>query len=378
MGDVKNENDVIGVALIGIGRIGKVHVSNILRLPRVQLLYIIDVNRTFAEEYINEYNLVSTTALHTDDVDTAYEDNRVDAVIVCCPTQMHETHVKAALKKGKAVMCEKPLALSLESIVNCYKTAEDEKRPLFCAFNKRFDPQTAAIRSQIPEVVGRLKVVKSVSRDHPRNSIEYLKISGGIALDMAIHDVDMLIWLADQIPDTIHAIGHAHFDDIRDIGDVDQLFITMKFPDGTLGHSDINREATYGHDQRIEVFGSKGMLSGGNIRPLCHETHGNHGTTLPPIFDSCMSRYNESYRQEVMHFMDVVRGKSKLKVVGRETIWTTLCCHVVNESLSTGNPVKVHEFVQKKFPHILSEIDTWGAKTNGAVKSNGAHHINGV
>lgn len=198
-----------------------------------------------------------------------------------------------------------------------------------------------------------------MSRDHPRNSIEYLKISGGILLDMCVHDVDCLRWMTGQNPEMIYVMGHAHFDDIKQIRDYDQIFINMKFPDGSMGHVDVNREASYGHDQRTEVFGDKGMASSENIRPISATTHTTSGSSITPIYDSCMSRYNDSYRQEVIHFINVVRGEESLKVVGRDTIWTTLCCHAANESLATEAPVRVHNFAKKNFPHILSAIEDW-------------------
>lgn len=347
-----SRSTVTGVAVVGIGRIGKVHCSNILGLPRVKLLYIIDVYKKAAEEYIQQFDL-RATALHTDEIEKAYNDGRVHAIIVCCPTDMHEAHVKNALKHGKAVMCEKPLSFSLQAIVDCYHMAEEKEKPLFCAFNRRFDPQTASIHSRIPDVVGELKVVKTVSRDHPRNSIEYLRISGGIVLDSCIHDINMLLWMSRQIPDTIYAIGHAHFDDVREINDVDQLFVTMKFPDGVMGHIDLCRDATFGHDQRLEVFGSKGMLVGQNARPRSYQIHSVTGQSLPPIYPDCMTRYNDSYLREMKHFISAVRGETALSVTGWDTISTTLCCHATNESLKTGLPINTKSFVEKNYPDLV-------------------------
>ena len=182
------------------------------------------------------------------------KDPNVNAVIVTTPTDQHEYYVRAALAAGKAVFCEKPIAASQKDIVQCYELAEKVKKPLFCAFNRRFDSGMAELRRQVREgKIGKIYQVLTTSRDSPLPSIAYLRISRGIFHDCAVHDIDMVCWIVGEEPSGVFAQGTAFDPEVGAIGDVDTVAIVLTFPCGVIASIDLNRHSQYGYDQRLEV-----------------------------------------------------------------------------------------------------------------------------
>ncbi|ELT88951.1 hypothetical protein CAPTEDRAFT_135479 [Capitella teleta] len=299
---------VIGVALLGAGRIGSVHFGNLVRDSRLELLWVVDEVTERAQELVNDSSCAAKVT-NCDGIDKVLRDQSVLAVMVCTPSGTHKELVTKALRAGKAVFCEKPLALSLESTQECYDLAEEVNQPLFCAFNRRWDPQCRRIKDLIQSGhVGQLRVVKTVSRDPPGMATEeYIKTSGGIFIDSAVHDMDMLCWVVGEYPKSIYATGHATNPLYSRCGDVDSCSITLKFPSGVLGLIEVSREAPVGYFQYLEVLGTDGML---------HTEHPRHtrvthwsldGTSSEPLV-SMLDRYRESYLGELDHFLGIVQG----------------------------------------------------------------------
>lgn len=182
------------------------------------------------------------------------KDPSVDAVVVTTPTDQHEHYVRTALAAGKAVFCEKPVAATQRAINECYDLAEKVGKPLFCAFNRRFDAGMSALRQKVKDQeIGKLYQVKTTSRDSPLPSIAYLKISRGIFHDCAVHDIDMVCWIVGEEPCGVFAQGSAFDPEIKAIGDVDTVAIVLKFPSEVIATIDLNRHSQYGYDQRLEV-----------------------------------------------------------------------------------------------------------------------------
>ena len=175
-------------------------------------------------------------------------------MIVATPTHSHETYVRRALQAKKAVFCEKPVAVDMNRLRECYNLAEEVKCPLFCAFNRRFDLGMSRLRDQLKQGrVGKLYQIKTTSRDSPSPGIDYLKISNGIFHDCAVHDIDMVCWVVGERPIGVFAQGSAFDPEIGALGDVDTVAIVLKFASGVLASIDLSRHSQYGYDQRLEV-----------------------------------------------------------------------------------------------------------------------------
>ena len=249
------------LALCGFGRAGRIHFRGVQSNPRCQLKYIVDcfenpdilkVVRSALEEY---RMLESVTLVKTSDFESVVlADAELDGVVITTPTQYHESYVKRALLARKAVFCEKPLAYDLANVIECYNIAEKNSCPLYCAFQRRFDPGMSKLRNQAVEgKIGKLFQIKSTSRDEPRPSIEYLKTSGGMFHDTAVHDIDVICWIVGEEPVSVFAQGSVFDPDIASIGDVDTIAVMLKFPNGVLAVLDLSRHANYGYDMRLEV-----------------------------------------------------------------------------------------------------------------------------
>ncbi|CAK9826816.1 Uncharacterized oxidoreductase YrbE [Anthophora retusa] len=333
----------VKVALFGIGRAGTIHLSNINTNPRLKLLYIVDdieSNWLNLKEY---WHLDDVTFLTSKQSDRVYNDPNVDAVIVASPTYTHETIVRSALETKKAVFCEKPVAGDSVHTLKCYETAKEVGKPLFCAFNRRFDPSYSALRDKVRNgEIGHVHIIKTVARDCPLPNLEYLKISGGIFHDCIVHDFDIISWILGEYPTKVFVQASAHIPEIKAMGDYDTVVISLYFPSGTLGVIDVSRNSTYGYDQRLEVFGPKGMITADNQLSLSVTTqYGLQGVNTPPILYSFPSRFINAYRRELDHFVDVVLGKDESSVLPKETLAVSKIASACEESVRTGNMVEI-------------------------------------
>ncbi|XP_076320613.1 putative oxidoreductase YrbE [Tachypleus tridentatus] len=333
----------VGIALFGLGRIGTIHFEKILSNPRSELLYCVEKSQSRTDYVQNKWKLSNTRMLTPTESDVIFCDPQVTAVVICTPTQTHEQLVKKALESGKAVLCEKPLSLTIEGTVKCYEAASKAGKPLLCAFNRRFDPGFKNIKDRVERGdVGQIQVVKTCSRDSTWPSLEYLNTSGGLFHDCAIHDIDLICWILGELPTSVYAHSHAFNSLFKDIDDFDTAGIVMNFPSGVISLTDLSRSAVYGYDQRIEVFGSKGMLNSGNIRPTGVVSHCSNGSTAVPICYSFASRYNDAYSFEIEHFLDTVQGFSEAEIRPHDTYATSKIASACEESARTGKIVKIN------------------------------------
>ncbi|KAK2572319.1 Myo-inositol 2-dehydrogenase, partial [Acropora cervicornis] len=189
---IMNSKSPVGFVLFGMGRIGHTHANSLIREPLAQLKYIVDVEVDKVREFVAS-NFLDTKIVPPSELETVMADSSVDAAVVCTPTDFHEDLVVRCLKAGKAVFCEKPIAKSLEAIERCYNIALTKNMPLFCGFNRRFDPTISSVAARVKNGdIGRVQIVKTTSRDFPMPPISYLKISGGMFHDCCVHDVDAI------------------------------------------------------------------------------------------------------------------------------------------------------------------------------------------
>lgn len=178
----------------------------------------------------------------------------MNAVVVASPTDTHEFYVRAALKAGRSVFCEKPVAGNIKDTAACYDEAARMGKTLLCAFNRRFDPEMVRAWEEVKAgKVGRLYQVKTCSRDSPRPLNSFLRISGGMFHDCGVHDIDLICWVVGEEPVGVFAQASVFDKDIQEMGDVDTMVIVLKFPSGVLGTIDLSRHSSYGYDQRLEV-----------------------------------------------------------------------------------------------------------------------------
>ncbi|XP_015516052.1 inositol 2-dehydrogenase [Neodiprion lecontei] len=335
---------VLNLAIFGLGRAGTIHLSSLARNPRVKITYVVDDVESKWAALKEFWGLNDATFLNSKQSSAVFKDPKVDVVVVASPTFTHEDIVVESLKAKKAVFCEKPIAESRENSVKCYETAKAVGKPLFCAFNRRFDPSYSAVRQRVQKgEVGHVQTIKVCSRDSPLPSIEYLRTSGGIFHDCMVHDIDMMTWIIGEYPIKVAVQAHTHIPEIKALDDHDTVAATLYFPSGTLGIVDLSRNCNYGYDQRLEVFGPKGMLTATNEQPIhCVETqYGLNGLTTAPIWYSFPSRYRNAYQTEMEHFLDIVHGKAQSIVDYRETLAVSKIATACEESARSGKMVEI-------------------------------------
>ncbi|ELT98452.1 hypothetical protein CAPTEDRAFT_159099 [Capitella teleta] len=332
-----------GIAIFGMGRAGLIHFKNAISNPRIRLHYVVDMDTSKAKDIVDVYNLgEAVKVLSPDDAAVVFVDERVNSVIICTPTFAHEEIVLKALQNGRAVFCEKPISENAEGIRAAYDVASKAGKPLLCSFNRRFDPSVSSLREKVKAGgIGQVYSIRTCSRDNPVPSMEYLKISGGIFHDCAVHDIDMACWILGQYPCSVYTMAHAHDKDIAAMGDVDTVAIVMKYPSGAIVTIELSRHALYGYDQRLEVFGSEGMLISENQRPNELQHHSVTGCQSLPMKYSFPQRYAESYIAALDHFVDIIEGKCSVEVTKDETLNVSRIASACEESLKTGKAISL-------------------------------------
>jgi len=330
----------VQLAIFGLGRAGGIHLANIVANPRVKVAYIVESDKAKWEPVKLRWSLESTKFVHPDQAAEVYADPAVDACLISTPTFTHEEFIVSSLEAGKAVFSEKPIAEAPSGTARCYRKADEVGRPLFCAFNRRFDPSFAAVRAKVRAgSVGHVQMIKTTSRDSPLPSMDYLKISGGIFHDCAVHDIDMVTWILGEYPSKVYSSATSLIPEIAAINDHDNVQITMTFPSGTLASIDLSRFACYGYDQRLEVFGAKGMLQAKNEFPEGTVEYNESRTSEVPIYYSFPSRYSDGYKNELNHFLDVVQAGAAMSVTDRMTSAVSKIADACEESARSGEAV---------------------------------------
>lgn len=292
------------VALLGAGRIGKVHAKAISISDGVALTAVADAFPQAAQAVAAEYG---ASVRNIDEIETAQD---VDAVIVCTPTDTHSDLIERFARAGKAIFCEKPIDLSLERVKHCLSVVAETGAVLMLGFNRRFDPHFQAVKAEIDAGrIGDVEMVQIVSRDPGAPPPAYIKSSGGIFRDMTIHDFDMARFLLGEEIDTVFATGSVLVDpDIGNLGDFDSASVVMTTAMGKHCAISNSRRASYGYDQRIEVHGSKGAVSAKNQRPVSIEVATEAGFTRPPLHDFFMTRYAQAYAEEIAKFVTAIKS----------------------------------------------------------------------
>ena len=333
----------INVAVAGLGRIGKIHLKNLSRnFPEVEVVAVMDVfdeSKAIADEF--------NVPIFVKDYDELLAVPGVDAVVICSPTDTHADYVVKAAKAGKQIFCEKPLDLSLDRVKEVLTVVEKNGVKLMLGFNRRFDPEFKKIKQLVlNDAIGDPQIIKITSRDPGPPPVSYIKVSGGMFLDMTIHDFDMARYISGKQVKEVFAKGAVMVDpEIGKAGDIDTAVITLTFNDGTLAVIDNCRKAVYGYDQRLEVFGSKGMAQAENNFPNNHKLYTETGISSDLPLHFFLERYDASYNQEIREFIDVLVSGGKMPVDGNDGLLSIAIGLAAKKSVAEGRPVKIEEIL---------------------------------
>lgn len=333
----------INIAVAGLGRIGKIHLENLSRnFPEVEVVAVMDVldeSKALADEF-NVPNFVK-------DFDQLIAVEGVDAVVICSPTDTHADYVVKAAKAGKQIFCEKPLDLSLERVREVLKVIGESGVKLMLGFNRRFDPEFKKIKQLVlDDAIGDPQIVKITSRDPGPPPVSYIKVSGGLFLDMTIHDFDMARFISGKQIKEVFAKGAVMVDpEIGQAGDIDTAVITLTYEDGSIAVIDNCRKAVYGYDQRLEVFGSKGMAQAENNFPNNHKLYTEEGVSGDLPLHFFLERYDASYNYEIREFIDTLVSGGDMPVDGNDGLLSVAIGLAAKKSVEEGRPVKMEEIL---------------------------------
>ena len=330
----------VNIAIFGVGRIGKIHLKNLLRFPGVNVVAVADTHYP-ADEFKKEFKEV----FFSSNPEEVLALPTVEAVLICTPTSSHAAMIELALQSGKHIFCEKPVDLSLQRTKALVDMANQSGVKLMLGFNRRFDPDFLQARKSIQAGrIGDIQIIKITSRDPGLPPLDYIKNSGGLFMDMAIHDFDMARYMMGKEVKEVYSRGLVLVDkQVGEVGDVDTALTTLIFEDDTYAVIDNSRKAIYGYDQRLEVFGNKGMIQVENNqhnRNIVSDAEGIH-QSLP--LDFFMDRYAASYLNEIQYFVDAISKNTPIPVSGDDGLKATIIAVAAKKSVLEGRPVAISE-----------------------------------
>ena len=330
----------VKVGVIGAGRIGKLHTENLVKfVPQAKVVAVADVFADKIKEWAEDLGIEKVYSDYHD----ILADKEIDAVIICSPTNTHSKITVEAANAGKHIFCEKPIDYDLSKIDEALTAVRKAGVKFQVGFNRRFDHNFRAVRQAVASgKIGDVNIVKITSRDPNPPSIDYVKVSGGLFLDMAIHDFDMARYLSGSEVEEVYASGAVLVDKaIGEAGDIDTAIVTLKFSNGALGVIDNSRKAAYGYDQRVEVFGSKGCVTVKNDTDDSTEISTEESvTTLKPKY-FFLERYKDSFIDEMNCFFDSVVNGAEIKVGAADGLNAVKVALAAKKSLEMGRPVKI-------------------------------------
>ena len=338
---------MIDIAVIGAGRIGQIHAANLHQHSAANLRCIIDVSDAAATQ------LADRCATDIGSVDDMLADSSIQAVVIASSTDTHAELVSACAQAGKAIFCEKPLDLNVDTAKQCLTVVEDMNVLMCLGFNRRHDPSFERVKTEIESgTVGDVEVVSITSRDPSPPPADYVTRSGGLFRDMMIHDFDMGRWLLGEEPLEIFATGSVLVDEaIGKAGDIDTAVATMKTASGRLCLITNSRRCSYGYDQRIEVFGSRGMARAANQRETLVETAGQSGYSREPALPFFLERYADAYRIQLDKFLRAAGGEEISLPSAHDGLRALEIADAANRSHAEGIPIQLQSPLQAASGH---------------------------
>lgn len=332
----------INIGLVGTGRIGRIHAANLaFRLPEADLLAVTDVNLESAQQVAAHYNVSHVPDTYQD----MLADDRIDAVAICSSTDTHARFIIEAAQAGKHIFCEKPIALDLPTIDAALEAVEQAGVKLMVGFNRRFHANFKRIRDLVVAgEIGQPHMVRITSRDSAPPPASYVAVSGGIFLDMTIHDFDMARYLIGDEVTEVFATGAVLVDEaIGQAGDVDTAVVVMHYENGAICTIDNSREAAYGYDQRVEVFGSGGMLRCANSYPDSVMSFRRDGVQSSKPYYFFLDIYRDAFVEELQAFLDAIEQDTEPPITGLDGRKPLVMGLAATRSLRENRPVKLSE-----------------------------------
>lgn len=330
-------------ALAGLGRIGKIHLENLLQMYQVKVVAVMDPMKE-SQEYAKQKAIPYVTSTFED----MLASTDIDVVVICSPTDTHANYVELAARRGKHIFCEKPLDLSLERVIQVLDVVEDSGVKFMVGFNRRFDKEFKKVKDLVGQgTIGAHHLVKITSRDPGAPPISYIEKSGGLFLDMTIHDFDIARFIVGKEISEVYAKGAVLVDPaIGEVGDIDSAVITLTYTDGTMAVIDNSREAVYGYDQRVEVFGSKGMVRVENNLHDTHQLFTSQGSQRSLPLHFFLERYAEAYKTEMKDYIESLLNDTAVPVGGNDGLQSLVIGIAAIKSLQENRPVKLSEIDQ--------------------------------
>jgi len=331
----------IKVGVIGAGRIGKVHVQSITYyIPEAEVKTVADIFITDElKAWAGDMGVTNVVTDHHE----ILNDPEISAVLICSSTDTHARLIVESARAGKHVFCEKPVDLNVQTIKATLKEVEKAGIKFQVGFQRRFDRNHKKVHDFVHEgKIGKPQVVKITSRDPAPPPIGYINVSGGIFLDCTIHDFDMARYLSGSEVEEVFAMGECLIDpDIGKAGDVDTAAVMLKFQNGAIGIIDNSRQAVYGHDQRVEVLGSKGCVKDDNVSATNTVVYGEEGVTGEKPLYFFLERYMEAYVAEIKEFFNAIVNDTEVSCGGYDALVSVMIAVAATESMKTGRPVRV-------------------------------------
>lgn len=334
-------NRKVKIAVIGTGRMGSVHVRNIARqIPEADLVAICDIRLEVAQAVGNELGIQRIVK----DYHALLADKDIEAVLIATSTNAHDFIMKDAANAGKHIFCEKPLALGLKEIDGALAAITMAGVKLQVGFNRRFDKSMQKVRAIVASgEIGHPCILRITDRDPEVPAMEFMRVSGGMFLDMTIHDFDMARFQIGEIEEVYATGGVLIEPKLKEFSDVDTDVVTLKFANGAVGAIDNSRQAVYGYDQRLEVFCSNGTAMANNeieTTAVRGDPKGFLADKLPHFF---MQRYAPCYVEEVRQFIECVRDDKPTPTTGADGRAAVVLGHAAWKSFRENRPVRISE-----------------------------------
>ncbi|MEI3606499.1 inositol 2-dehydrogenase [Pseudogracilibacillus sp. SE30717A] len=331
----------VTIGIIGAGRIGRLHANNIINFSDVRLKTISDLSNEHVTDWAKGIGIEQVVTNNEEIIN----DEEIDAIFVCSPSDTHANIILAAARKGKHIFCEKPISFSIKETKEVLDVVESAGVQLQVGFNRRFDRNFLRIRESIKKgVIGTPQIIKITTRDPKPPPLEYVKQSGGLFYDMSIHDFDMARFLINSEVVQVYSIGTNLIEPyIEEEGDVDTAIISIKFANGAIGVIDNSRKAVYGSDQRVEVFGEKGCLTCENERLTTVEFINNKGAYQDKL-KHFFERYKDAFIAEARSFIDSVQTGDPVVCNGNDGLQAGLIASAAQQSHLEGCLIKINQF----------------------------------